>query len=191
MKNVYLINHQQKDYNILYTKFSGYCKTHCKVLIPLLEENLLKMEIAINFHKSWYNTLNQEEKTFYGDCIDTLLSGGSFNLVNQQRDRHHQPSLTPNQEMKEEIKYIQTELLNLLNHYHFNDLRWKMFTSPDRKYPSHFDLIANNIWGQDEAFDITVNKDDTLLMSKLIEIITYALNKKFSDVNVLNLYDGT
>lgn len=192
MKNLYLTNQKQKDKNKLYTRWSGYCAKNCKSLIKDLEGYLAKIETPIYFDKDFYNSLDKEQKSYFGDAVDSILSGGSFDKVNCFRVYFHQPSIIPNQEMKDHIKQTDDELLKFLKVYWYDYPRWKTTYYPDGKYKTHLDLIVSNLWKNQEVFDITIDKDKDSLMSKLIELIGLtARNDTFDFVNVLNLYDGT
>lgn len=189
MKNLY-IKKQQKDKNKLYTRFSRYCQKNSKDLEPLLTEYLCKMEVPINFDKLWYDSLDREQKSFYGDCVDSLLSGGSYEKVNGYRAYFHQPWIMPSEIMKQHVKDLDDELVRFIQHYNFTYPRWKIIYYPDGHYRTHLDLVVNNLWHEDEAFDITINETNDMLLGKLVELISLCVHSDFAFVNVLNLYNG-
>lgn len=191
MKNLY-VNKKQKDKNKLYTRFSGYCKFYASQTntIDLLKEYLTQMEVPINFNKEWYASLDREQKSFFGDCVDSLLSGGSYEKVNGYRKYFHQPLIYPSDELKSHVKDLDKELISFLNHYSFGYPRWKLIYYPDGHYRTHLDLVANNLWHQDEAFDITINETNDMLLTKMLELIALCVDSDFAFVNVLNLYNG-
>ena len=80
MKNLY-IKGKQIDKDKLYTRFSRYVILHGKNLISEIEPYVNKMEVSINFDQDYYTKLDKEQKSFYGDSVDSLLSGGSYAKV--------------------------------------------------------------------------------------------------------------
>lgn len=189
MKNLY-VDKPQKDKNKLYTRFSRYCQNNSKHLQTIIEPYLNKIEVNINFNEKYYNTLNHEQKAFYGDSVDSLLSGGSFNKVNSYRKYFHQPWITPNAEMIEQINNSIQELLRFLRVYLYGYPRWKTIYYPDGKYRTHLDLIVQNVWNQDEVFDITINNDNSMMLAKVVELL--ALTKDYFEyINVFNLFNGS
>lgn len=188
MKNLY-VKKPQKDKNKLYTRFSKYCMTHSKDLQELIKPYINKIEVNINFNQAYYNQLNTDCKSFYGDSVDSLLSGGSFNKVNSYRKYFHQSYITPSPELVEQINNSIQELLRFLRVYLYGYPRWKTTYYPDGKYRTHLDLIVNNCWHQDEVFDITINESNDMMLAKIVELL--ALTKDYFDyVNVFNLYNG-
>lgn len=188
MKNLY-IKQKQKDKNKLYTRFSKYCLNHSKDLQELIYPFINKIEINFNFDNKYYDILDKEQRSFYGDCVDSLLSGGSYKKVNCYRYYFHQSMITPDDNLKQHIEDTIKEVQHYLNVYNYTYPRWKTIYYPDGKYRTHLDLIVGNMWNQEEVFDITINEDNKMMLSKMVELL--ALTKfTFGYLNVLNLYNG-
>lgn len=190
MKNLY-INKKQIDKNKLYTRFSGWVKNHSAHIKPLLEPYINKMCTAFEFDNDYYDSLDYQQKSFYGDSVDSLLSGGSYAKVNSYRIYFHQPAIVPNEQMKKSIEATDERLIKWLHTYAYTYPRWKSVYYPDGKYRTHLDLIVANMFKASEVFDLTIAKTDEELISKLIELIALTNFNSFEFVNVLNLYTGT
>ena len=191
MKNLYITNKKQIDKNKLYTRFSGWVKTHCANIKPLLEPYVNKMCTSFEFDNDYYDSLDYQAKSFYGDSVDSLLSGGSYGKVNGYRKYFHQPLIEPDEQMKKSIEKTDEEILKWLQVYQYSYPRWKSVYYPDGKYRTHLDLIVAGMFKDSEVFDLTIAKTDDELMSKLIELIGLTNFNSFEFVNVLNLYTGT
>ena len=191
MKNLY-IKEKQIDKNKLYTRWSTYCTKNCnKQLLQEVQENIITIDTAIYFDKDYYNSLDKDQKEYFGDCVDSLLSGGSFAKVNSFRVYFHQSIVEPSEEMKSHITNTEQELLKFLQVYLYDYPRWKTVYYPDGVYRTHLDLIVANCWKDQEVFDITISKDNKLMLSKIVELIGLCAGKgTFDCVNVLNLYTG-
>ena len=61
---------------------------------------------------------------------------------------------------------------------------------PDGTYRTHLDLIANNCWQGQEAFDVCISTDKEVMLFKLVELLALTSPDTFDFVNVLNLYNG-
>lgn len=189
MKNLY-IKGKQIDKDKLYTRFSRYVILHGINLISEIEPYINKMEVSINFDQDYYTKLDKDQKSFYGDSVDSLLSGGSYAKVNGYRKYFHQVQLEPSEELKTHIENTKDELVRFLQTYLYEYPRWKTVYYPDGVYRTHLDLIANNCWKGQEAFDVCISTNKEVMLFKLIELLALTNADTFDFVNVLNLYNG-